>query len=84
MSMRGKGANNSRWRKRSAVLDHSVDLLKQRSHELFGGDLALGDAHCSAGLHERHIGDADDNLVGFKKLGNERVRDGKRTLMAVR
>jgi hypothetical protein len=42
------------------VLDRSLDLLKQRSHELFRRDLALGDTHCSAGLHELHIGDANE------------------------
>jgi hypothetical protein len=32
----------------AAVLDYRLDLLKQRSHKLFGRNLALGDPHCSA------------------------------------
>src|SRR4030081_2201606 len=53
----------------SAVLDRSLDLLKQRSHELFGRDLALGDTHRSAGLHERHLGDADEGQ-DVPQIGN--------------
>jgi hypothetical protein len=34
----------------SAVLDRRFDLLKQRSQDLFGRDLALGDTH----LFRRH------------------------------
>jgi thioredoxin reductase len=35
-------------------------LLFGSCDELFGRDFAPGDTHCSAGLHERHILDADE------------------------
>ncbi len=64
---------------RDSTSDRSLDLLKQRSHVLFGRDLALGDTHCSAGLHERHIGDADETQ-DVPKIGNFVVRSRSITL----
>ena len=44
-------------------------LLFGQCHELFGRGFSPSDTHCSAGLHERHIGDADE-AQDLAKIGD--------------